>query len=357
MGGNDKGGGNNKGSQDSYFIYDNNGTIDYRRSWVTNTFTLPTSSNQQTSQDTADRNASIFVSFIGSQIQVLGMVQPGEDAIRANYSIDGGDPTTRRVPGLSQHVPLYFQMLYTSPILDDGYHNLTVQMVETGNGRNYSFQMFKVLTDGDDKKSQQMDMSKSYHHGSSNANAAAIVGGVLGSVIFLLLAFLLAFYFWRRRRLAQMSKTGQERLLPTTYYARPVSNGSQGEKVLFALEPASFIDTDSKFTFAARRDALSDSRQSWVSASLPPAVPDSAYVNNRPISDWSSYKQPSLIVQQWHPELSRFSPYTSMALSPMAFWERTPRPAPNRRAGPPSQIETLTSSRTPSPRPSENRKF
>ncbi|KAL5498973.1 hypothetical protein ACEPAH_1491 [Sanghuangporus vaninii] len=364
MGGNDngsKGGGNNKGSQDNYSIHDNNGTIDYRGSWVMNTFTLPTSSKQQTSQNTADRNAGIFVSFIGSQIQVLGMIQPGEDVIRANYSIDGGDPTPRRVPGLSQDVPLYNQMLYTSPILDDGYHNLTVQMVEIGNGRNYSFQMFNVLTAGSNKteNNQQMatndDGDHDHHHGDSKT--AAIVGGVLGSIIFFLLSFLLAFYFWRRRRFAQMSETGQERLLPATYYARPVSNGSQGEKVLFALEPASFIDTDSKFTFAARRDALDDSRQSWVSVSLPPTVPDSAYVNNRPISDWSSYKQRSVIVQQWHPELSRFSPYTSTALSPMAFGERTPRPAPNRRVGPPSQIETLTSSRTPSPRSSENRKF
>ncbi|OCB90020.1 hypothetical protein A7U60_g2781 [Sanghuangporus baumii] len=312
MGGNDngsKGGGNSKGNRDSYFIHDDNGTIDYRSSWVMNTFTLPTSSKQQTSQNTADRDAGIFVSFIGSQIQVLGMIQPGEDVIRANYSIDGGDPTTRRVPGLSQDVPLYNQMLYASPILDDGYHNLTVQMVEIGNGRNYSFQMFNVLTAGNNKTENNQQMAANddgeHHHHDRGSKTAAIVG----------------------------------------------------EKILFALEPASFIDTDSKFTFAARRDALDDPRQSWVSVNLPPTVPDSAYVNNRPISDWSSYKQPSVIVQQWHPELSRFSPYTSTALSPMAFGERTPRPAPSRRAGPPSQIETLTSSRTPSPRLSENRKF
>ncbi|KAL5522751.1 hypothetical protein ACEPAG_8769 [Sanghuangporus baumii] len=191
-------------SRTTFVIYNQNGTIDYRGSWVMNTFTLPTYSRQQTSQDTADRNASIFVSFIGSQIQVLGMIQSGEDVVRANYSIDGGDPTTGRVPGLSQDVPLYFQMLYTSPILDDGYHNLTVQMVETGNGRNYSFQAFKVLTDGDDKKSRGQNISHDHHRQFGSSMTAAVVGAVLGSTIFLLLAFQAAFYLRRRRRVMQM---------------------------------------------------------------------------------------------------------------------------------------------------------
>ncbi|KAL5498972.1 hypothetical protein ACEPAH_1490 [Sanghuangporus vaninii] len=188
-------------NQNSFIIFNQNGTIDYRGSWVMNTFTLPTSSKQQTSQNTADRNAGIFVSFIGSQIQVLGIIQPGEDVIRANYSIDGGDPTTRRVPGLSQDVPLYNQTLYTSPILDDGYHNLTVQMVEIGNGRNYSFQMFNVLTAGNNNTEHNQQMAA---NDVGDSKTAAIVGAVLGSVVFLLLAFQAAFYLRKRRRLMQM---------------------------------------------------------------------------------------------------------------------------------------------------------
>ncbi|KAL5522989.1 hypothetical protein ACEPAF_1256 [Sanghuangporus sanghuang] len=205
MGGNDngsKGGGNSKGNRDSYFIHDDNGTIDYRGSWVMNTFPLPTSSKQQTSQNTADRNAGMFVSFIGSQIQVLGMIQPGEDVIRANYSIDGGNPTTRRVPGLSQNVPLYNQTLYTSPNLDDGYHNLTVQMAEIGNGRNYSFQMFNVLKAGEQNISHVVSAG-GVHYG--NSMTTLVVGAVLGSVVFLLLAFQAVFYLWRRRRIMQTS--------------------------------------------------------------------------------------------------------------------------------------------------------
>lgn len=109
--------------------------------------------------------------------------------------------------------------------------------------------------------------------------------------------------------------------------------------------PGSYIDrfdTDSKFTFPVHREAVDGSRQSWVPVNMPPSIPGSALLGDRPISDWSSYKGSSVIIQQSHVERSRFSPYTTTTFSPMAFQDPTPPPAPRRTVKPPLQIDTLT---------------
>ena len=165
----------------------------------------------------------------GDQIQVLGMIPPGNGNLTANYSIDGYQVQTRRVPALSQDQALIYQMLFVSPVLVDDNHNLTIDVLETGNGRNYTFQLFSIDTKDEGGKSQ--DFKGGDHANKHNSNTAAIVGGVLGSVIFIFLVFLVAFYFWRRRRLTQIAKSGERRLPPMMYYARPLSDGSQGGKL------------------------------------------------------------------------------------------------------------------------------
>ena len=130
------------------------------------------------------------------------MIPPGEGTISANYGIDGREPVTRTVPGLSQDIPVYFQMLYTSPILRNTNHNLTVQMVETGGGRNYSFQQFKVSTprdDGQQTHSKKGNSDDDKGHDSGGLLVAAIILGSVLLVLLLMLALLAAFCLWRKR--------------------------------------------------------------------------------------------------------------------------------------------------------------
>ena len=150
------------------------------------------------------------------------MIPVGEGNLSANYIVDGGESRTRRLPTLLQDQPLFNQMLFVSPPLDLDNHTLHIDVLETGIDRNYTLQHFIIQTSGN------KDDGDKDHGGGHRENTAAIVGGVLGTIIFLLLAFLVAFYCWRRRRVAQMEKSGQQRLPPMMYYARPLSDGSQG---------------------------------------------------------------------------------------------------------------------------------
>ena len=119
-------------------------------------------------------------------------------------------------------------MFYQSPLLDDSLHNITIRMAQVGGDRNYSFLMITVYTHSGSNNTGDMRMvSGGENHSNGSSKTAAIVGGVLGSVIFFLLAILLAFYLWRNRLMAQMSKRGPERSVPTMRYARPVSNGGK----------------------------------------------------------------------------------------------------------------------------------
>ena len=163
---------------------------------------------------------------VGTQINASGTIPAGDGALSANYIIDDGTPVTKVVNAISQSSDLLHQTLFVSTFLDLGPHNLTVQVVETGSGRNYTFQQFNVSTTGSAQSANASDSDTSAKQEASvgspnNSNAAAIVGGVLGSIIILLVIL----YLWKRSRSAKVSHT-DERAVPRMYYARTISDGS-----------------------------------------------------------------------------------------------------------------------------------
>ena len=86
--------------------------------------------------------------------------------------------------------------------------------------------------------------------------------------------------------------------------------------------PGSTIDTNSRFTFKAHRASAQEPRESWVPVDLPPSVPQSVISKGYRLSDWSSYKGSSVIVEQTREHLtdiSRFSPYTTTVFTPRAL--------------------------------------
>ncbi|KAL5522988.1 hypothetical protein ACEPAF_1255 [Sanghuangporus sanghuang] len=298
-------------------IFDNTpGEIQYSTGWNFNQHV----NQNETSHSTGIPGSYMFVIFQGTQVNVTGTIPAGDAPLAANYIFDNGQTFMASVPAASQDV--IHQTLFASPILQDGPHNLTVQVVQTGLGRNYTFQNFKVLTSGGNGTSTNSNEGQS----NSSQNTAAIVGGILGAIIFSLLAVLLSFCFWKKKRAFAIFSSDGRHLPPTMYYARPLSDGSLKERDVYWRDSASVIDTNSKFTFAVHKHTANQSSPSWVSVNLPPSVPQSALIS-RTVPDWSTYKGSRSSVQypQTLPERSHFSPYTSRTLSSMSFREPTPR--------------------------------
>ncbi|KAI5121723.1 hypothetical protein M0805_002116 [Coniferiporia weirii] len=315
-GGSDSGGnGGNSGQNNKpQLIDDTDVTIVYHGNWQ---LTL-NESHEKTFHSTNDPNASAFLSFHGSQISVLGNIPTGQDKLAANYSVDDGFPVYRAEPALAQNSSLVNQMLFISEILPVGQHNITINAINGTGDRNYTITDFLVST-----------MENTEEKPVKKKNVGAIVGGVLGALIFLSLLFLGSFYVWRKRRISQTSY--HRRLPPMLQYVQPAGYGSPTGGRMFSRMSDAELDTDSKFTFDVPREA--PQRKSWVTVSLP----RSAIVNDRPVSDWSSYKGSSVVVERSH-----FSPYTTATLSPMAFIQQPippPPPPVPRRVAPPAQLE------------------
>ncbi|KAL5481069.1 hypothetical protein ACEPAI_10010 [Sanghuangporus weigelae] len=305
----------------------------------------------ETSHSTGIPGSNMFVTFQGTQVNVTGTFPAGEAPLAANYIVDNGQTFMAPVPSASQDV--IHQTLFASPILQDGPHNLTVQVFQTGLGRNYTFQNFRVLTSSGGGASADSNPISTAPKGQPNdsQNTAAIVGGILGAIIFSLLAVLLSFCFWKKKRASAIISSDERRLPPAMYYGRPLSDGFLKECDMYWCDSASVIDTNSKFTFAVHKHTANQSSPSWMSVNLPPSVPQSALISprtvpdwstykgssvinqetrtfrttDREISDWPSYKGSSVVYPQKQPERSHFSPYTSRTLSSIAFREPTPR--------------------------------
>ncbi|KAL5522752.1 hypothetical protein ACEPAG_8770 [Sanghuangporus baumii] len=327
-------------------IFDNTpGEIQYTDGWDFNQHV----NQNETSHSTGIPGSNMFVTFQGTQVNVTGTIPAGEAPLAANYIFDNGQTFMASVPSASQDV--IHQTLFASPILRDGAHNLTVQVVQTGRGRNYTFQNFRVLTSSGGGESKNSNTTFTGLPSSSSQNTAAIVGGVLGAIIFTVLSVLVSFCIWKKKRTSATKSSDERRLPPAIYYAGPLSDGPMKERDMCWRDSVSVIDTNSKFTFAVRKHTENQSSPSWVSVNLPPSVPQSALTSPRTVPDWStykgssvtnqetrtlrttdrdisywsSYKGSSVVYPQKQPERSHFSPYTSKTLSSMAFQEPTPR--------------------------------
>ncbi|KAH8113966.1 hypothetical protein DFH11DRAFT_1689313 [Phellopilus nigrolimitatus] len=323
------GGGNFDGKNNTQIVYDTNVQIQYSGIWSLNATDIYEGRNKitLTSHSTAFAGSSAFLSFNGSGVQVIGEIPPGQSNLSAKYIIDEGEPQYTTQPTIAQNTSFTNQVLFVSPALSFGIHNISINVTQTGGDRNYTLWSFDVLTK-DTEAANAMNKNK---------NVGAIVGAVLGAVVFLLLLLLAACYIWRRRRRSRTFHDG--RVPPKAYDVQPMGNGSPTEEKLYMYKSVSSLNTDSKLAFAAQRETR---RMSWVSVDMPPSIPRSVVVNDRPVSDWSSYHGSSMIEDKSRPhvEQSHFSPYTVATFSPMAF--RQPLPAPrNPLTVPPVEFNDL----------------
>lgn len=286
-----------------------------------------------TFHSTATNRSTVSLTFQGSEIQVRGPIPLGQGNLTANYTIDGGEPRTRSIAEIVQGHIVNNAMLFRSGPLNKGPHTIKIEVLSTGNGRNYAIQNFVIAPQG-------------------GKNAAAIVGGVLGSIIFILLLLIGAFYYRRRRKFKQMYPRNSKGLRPIIFHAEPMGYGDPMYRESYPRY--TFVDTDSKFTFNHMINGFSEGSKSrgvsWVPVSLPPSLPRSAVVHSR-ISDWSSYRGSSIDLEKSReePQKSYFSPLTSASMSTMAFRDSPPPPLPPPSTPPPPavprkplQIDTLT---------------
>ena len=165
-----------------------------------------------------------------------GTIPAGGAPLAANYVLDGVQTLSGSIPAASQDE--IHQTLFRSPVLEDGFHNLTVQVIQTGQGRNYTFQQFNVSNTPASDTSSGPSHSITDVNGSSTpgpqggspspdpqdgstgetrkAASAAIVGGVLGVIIFLLVAALAVVFIRKnaaiRRLRSEMEESGNGEL-------------------------------------------------------------------------------------------------------------------------------------------------
>ncbi|KAL5522987.1 hypothetical protein ACEPAF_1254 [Sanghuangporus sanghuang] len=173
------------------------GEIQYSTGWNFNQHV----NQNETSHSTGIPGSYMFVIFQGTQVNVTGTIPAGDAPLAANYIFDNGQTFMASVPAASQDV--IHQTLFASPILQDGPHNLTVQVVQTGLGRNYTFQNFMVLTsNGGSVSASSISLpgsTESVHDGGhtsqpSTETPTAVIGGLTALVIvflFILLSSLL----------------------------------------------------------------------------------------------------------------------------------------------------------------------
>ena len=90
-------------------------------------------------------------------------------------------------------LPVGNSTFFISPVLDYGDHTINIVVTQTGQGRNYTFDYFEVITPPTENASTSSLISK------KSLNVKAIIGGVIGGVAFLSILLLAAIFVWKRR--------------------------------------------------------------------------------------------------------------------------------------------------------------
>lgn len=163
----------------------------------------------------------VLMYFLGTQVDVHGVIPVGKGPLMANYTIDNEEPRTRSVPALLQNTYLEFQTLFSSGLLDMGEHTITIDILSTGVGRNYTFQKFAVMAVANGTSMSGSGDTSGLRNGggSGDGNGTGESGGsdggstnkdksindlktaviVLGSSILLILVLFGAFFVWRKK--------------------------------------------------------------------------------------------------------------------------------------------------------------
>ena len=175
----------------------------------------------------------IFVRLIGIQIYVFGLLPPGEEPVSANYSIDGGPSTRNSLSGSPYEVSFLGNFsLFVSPQLQNGTHNISIVVDETGqNGRNYALDYFEVVRPRVGTLHQFPSSARTQTARRSETNVTAIVGGVLGALLFLTIT--LGLFLWARRRKARFDDRNRFPRIPC--FGRRKS--SSDERMSFSCGP------------------------------------------------------------------------------------------------------------------------
>lgn len=140
---------------------------------------------------------STHMRVIGTQVVVLGLLPPGDGPLSATYSVDGDPPISNIQETLTgPSLPLGNQTFFTSGVLPFGEHVVNVNVTQTGQGRNFTFDYFEVITPSSTSSPSVIATPGTKKNGT---NVGAIVGGVIGGVAFLSMLLLAFIFFWKRR--------------------------------------------------------------------------------------------------------------------------------------------------------------
>ncbi|KAJ7439767.1 hypothetical protein FB451DRAFT_1445446, partial [Mycena latifolia] len=146
---------------------------------------------------TQTQNAQVTLSFHGTSASLLGDIpnQYPPNATFASYTIDGGAPVTFPLKGLpnarAQSSTQYNSLLFTTPTLPNGPHNLTVTHGGDVDRTPLVVKWFYVTNTTSESLISHITPTP-------GPKTGAIAGGVVGSLI--LLAFLAALFVWLRRK-------------------------------------------------------------------------------------------------------------------------------------------------------------
>lgn len=165
----------------------------------------------------------------GSQIRVRTYNFPGDEALSANFSIDGGTALTRTdTPNSSGSETI--ELFYESDMLPLQTHSLYFNITEVSTTRNFT--MISILVNQDD---QGVGLSTSSASSSASATSATAssssatasstggisdgaVAGIVVAALFVFLSALVALFFWlkRRRDGKEDTRSGRRSSVPTS---------------------------------------------------------------------------------------------------------------------------------------------
>ncbi|KAJ6580519.1 hypothetical protein DFH09DRAFT_1309847 [Mycena vulgaris] len=175
----------------------------------------------------------VALNFHGTSATLIGVI-PNEyplNATSAGYTIDGGAPVTFPLTGLpnATHPSHFNTILFTTPTLPDGPHNLTVIYGGDIDHTPLGVKQFYV-TNTTSLASRTATQSAPTPTGTAGrrSKAGPIAGGVAAGV--LMLALLAAEYFWllrrKRRDTAELSASAYP--VAMVDGARPLSQVARG---------------------------------------------------------------------------------------------------------------------------------
>ena len=139
-----------------------------------------------------DRCLTFFLYHKGSGVEIFGVIPAGDSPVGASFLVDDMDPKTVFLPTSADSDCGVSQQTYFSQNLPFGQHNITVKVIQLGNGnetadaiRPFKLNFFSISGESPQQRKK--------------TNVGSIFGGTVGGVVFLALLALLVLLIRRRR--------------------------------------------------------------------------------------------------------------------------------------------------------------